>query len=456
MAVAAPGPSGPAYMCYLCTRKFADAAALATHENFSQLHRQNVDRQDDIILQHKQEILNSVQRLRQQLLEAASSTNPVTSSRARTLETQLRQQLGEFGQAQEALEYRRAVTGSDPARLARGSPLAKGGVPELRPLRHEARTGRLALEAGAACWQGGKETNEDRFLLDIELLSAEGLVVPGIVVLDGHSGSRCVEHIADRLPAVLQARLASKASLTDESLRDAVLEAFAIVDAEFLAWARQHEAMDGSTLILALVYPEPNPQPPRPPGSCRLLVANVGDSRAVLCRGSESGQENQTGTQTLSAYRLSEDHKPNRPDEQSRIQSLGGVVDHHGVWRVFCPSQVFFGGRAIPRWGLAVSRAFGDLVLKEPQQYGCSQVSPGGLVIAEPECRLMELDPSMDRFLILACDGIWDVLQDSDAVAVCASQAGVELAAHSLVRHAFAAGSGDNLTAVVLSWRTTE
>ena len=41
---------------------------------------------------------------------------------------------------------------------------------------------------------------------------------------------------------------------------------------------------------------------------------------------------------------LSQDHKPNRPDEQQRIEALGGVVDLYGVWRVFCPSQVFFGG----------------------------------------------------------------------------------------------------------------
>eukprot|EP00439_Symbiodinium_sp_Y106_P086531 s100_g33.t4 len=247
-----------------------------------------------------------------------------------------------------------------------------------------------------------------------ELLSADGLPVPGVLVLDGHSGHRCVEHLADRLPKVLQTRLANKPNLTDEHLRDAVLEACALVDEEFLCWARQHEAMDGSTLLLALVYAEQG-------GAYRLLVANVGDSRA--------------------------DHKPNRPDEQQRIEALGGVVDLYGVWRVFCPSQVFFGGRAIPRWGLAVSRAFGDLLLKEPQNYGCAQVR-GGLVIAEPELRVVELDPAVDRFLVLACDGVWD---DSDAAAVCASAAGVELASHSLVRHAFAAGSGDNLTAVGLA-----
>ena len=40
-----------------------------------------------------------------------------------------------------------------------------------------------------------------------------------------------------------------------------------------------------------------------------------------------------------------------------------------------------------------------------------TQVLPGQLVSAEPELRLVELDPSLDRFVVLACDGIWDVLQ---------------------------------------------
>ncbi|CAE7240969.1 unnamed protein product [Symbiodinium necroappetens] len=441
--LAAPTPAGqmPQYVCYLCTRKFADATALSTHEKYSQLHQQNLDRQDELIKQHKEEVMNSVHRLRQQLLEAMNSTNPVTSSRAGALESQLRQQLGEFGQAQEALEHRRAVRGADPARLARGAQ-ADVKQPQLRPLYRELKVGHLTLELGAACWQGGKETNEDRFALDLELLSADGLPVPGVLVLDGHSGHRCVEHLAERLPKVLQMRLANKPNLTDEHLRDAVLEACALVDDEFLCWARQHEAMDGSTLLLALVYAEQG-------GAYRLLVANVGDSRAVLCRAAKEPSAQQ---QPLQACRLSEDHKPNRPDEQQRIEALGGVVDLYGVWRVFCPSQVFFGGRAIPRWGLAVSRAFGDLLLKEPQKYGCEQVR-GGLVTAEPELRVVELDPAVDRFLVLACDGVWDVLQDSDAAAVCASAAGVELASHSLVRHAFAAGSGDNLTAVVMTWR---
>mmetsp|Transcript_23744 Transcript_23744/g.48137 ORF Transcript_23744/g.48137 Transcript_23744/m.48137 type:complete len:296 (+) Transcript_23744:173-1060(+) len=290
---------------------------------------------------------------------------------------------------------------------------------------------------------------EDRHVLDIELLSPDGRVVVGFCVLDGHCGSRCVDHLVERLPALLQARLAAQPSLSEEHLRRAVTEACALADGEFLTVARQQEFMDGSTMILGLLFPEEAPRGQRPAGSCRLLIANVGDSRAVLCRAGPGAQ----GQAQLSALRLSDDHKPNRPDEQRRIEARGGIVDVHGVWRVFLPAQVSFGSRVIPRWGLAVSRSFGDLLLKEPERYGCVKVAPGGLVTAEPELQVIDIEPSTDRFVVLACDGIWDVLRDEDAAAVCASQAGAELAAYSLTRHAFAAGSGDNLTALVVAWR---
>ena len=50
---------------------------------------------------------------------------------------------------------------------------------------------------------------------------------------------------------------------------------------------------------------------------------------------------------------------------------MGGSMRSHlqlALHENFCRS-----GRAIPRWGLAVSRSFGDLLLKEPQKYGCTK-----------------------------------------------------------------------------------
>ncbi|XP_066348920.1 probable protein phosphatase 2C 37 [Miscanthus floridulus] len=109
----------------------------------------------------------------------------------------------------------------------------------------------------------------------------------------------------------------------------------------------------------------------------RLIVANCGDSRAVLCRGLE-------GTPPVA---LSFDHKPNRPDEMERIQAAGGQV-------------LFINGYRV-RGILAMSRAIGDRWLR-PE------------VIAEPEITITDRTVE-DQCLILASDGMWDVIDNDIA-----------------------------------------
>merc|ERR1719436_334062 len=118
--------------------------------------------------------------------------------------------------------------------------------------------------------------------------SGEGLV--SFCVLDGHMGSKCVDHLVERLPANLQTCLSAKPSLTDENLRRAVLEACHITDQEFLARAKQLELMDGSTMILGIIFPadmaKQQSSTQHRADNYKLMIANVGDSRAVLCRAS--------------------------------------------------------------------------------------------------------------------------------------------------------------------------
>ena len=57
---------------------------------------------------------------------------------------------------------------------------------------------------------------------------------------------------------------------------------------------------------------------------------------------------------------------------------------------------------------------------------------------------------------MLACDGIWDVLNDEDAVSICAEHLTADMAAQALVRRAFELGSDDNLTVVVIAWQLDE
>jgi protein phosphatase 1B len=126
--------------------------------------------------------------------------------------------------------------------------------------------------------------------------------------------------------------------------------------------------MSGCTAICALISPT------------HLFIANCGDSRAVLFDGE-------------AAKFATEDHKPLNPKERKRIIRAGGSA-----------TQRINGT-------LAVSRALGDFEFKKDQMRGpCEQ-----LVSPEPEVTVIERH-SKDQFLVLACDGIWDVM---DNVSLC-------------------------------------
>lgn len=144
----------------------------------------------------------------------------------------------------------------------------------------------------------------------------------------------------------------------------ALQEGFKDLDHQWLELANLNGWDDGSTAITVLIVNK------------TLYVGNVGDSRAVLC--SSGGR----------AIDMSHDHKPAREDEKARIEKLGGKVIHYGTWRV--------------QGVLAVSRAFGDRRLK-------------AYVSAEPELKTRALQDG-DDFLILASDGVWDVLTSQEAV----------------------------------------
>lgn len=447
---AVPG-APPRFICFLCKRKFKSATLLTRHKQLSELHRWNLAKQDEEIQHRKEELRQGIASVRKQIQEVEhgirKQAGPVEELQGQrtSLEVKLRHTLGEYGGVQEKLEASRNQQLSD--RAAGGG---DNSAPQKITEVYETRVGKLLVSAGAASWQGNKDVQEDRYMLDIELDAPGGQRVVGFCVLDGHSGSLCCDYTVEWLPRNLQKCLSTKASLTEENLRQAVMEACITTDDEFLSKAREREVLDGSTVLLCLIFPDDNRigldgTPNR--GHCRILIANVGDSRAVLCR-SQNGK--------LSAARLSDDHKPSRPDDKKRIEANGGVVDMQGVWRVFTPGPANFGGRSV-LWGLAVSRAFGDLLMKEPQRYGCVGAT-GELVTAVPEIHTYDLHPTEDRFLILACDGVWDVLGDDDAVAVCNSveHRSADLAAHALIRRAFEIGSDDNISALVVAWQPSD
>ena len=139
----------------------------------------------------------------------------------------------------------------------------------------------------------------------------------------------------------------------------------------------------------------------------RLVISNCGDSRAVLgVRNPASGQ--------LQAQALSNDHKPDRPEERKRIVASGGrlgcrqvLVNDHGMAIPTGPCRVWYTYRG-DSMGLAMSRSLGDLIVHNVG------------VIAEPEVLEHMLDNN-DEFVILATDGVWDVIDNNQAVQLVAT-----------------------------------
>lgn len=146
-------------------------------------------------------------------------------------------------------------------------------------------------------------------------------------------------------------------------VKDAIKSGFLSMDKVMRA---DRKDMSGSTAICAFISPT------------HLFIANCGDSRAVLFDG-------------ISPKFATEDHKPFNPGERRRIIKAGGIATE----RV--------------NGSLAVSRSLGDFEFKMDKFRGsCEQ-----LISPEPEITLIPRQ-STDQFLILACDGIWDVMTNQD------------------------------------------
>ncbi|KAJ1269037.1 hypothetical protein BS78_07G179400 [Paspalum vaginatum] len=179
-------------------------------------------------------------------------------------------------------------------------------------------------------------------------------------------------------------------------LKQSYFKAFKLMDKEL----KLHPAVDcfcsGSTAVTLVKQ------------GLDLVIGNLGDSRAIM--GTRDASNN------LTAVQLTVDLKPNLPREAARIQQCKGRVfalqDEPEVARVWLPNN--------DSPGLAMARAFGDFCLKD---YG---------LISVPEISYRRLTKK-DEFIILATDGVWDVLSNKEAVDIVASAPSRATAARALV-----------------------
>ncbi|KAJ0984027.1 hypothetical protein J5N97_002383 [Dioscorea zingiberensis] len=249
-------------------------------------------------------------------------------------------------------------------------------------------------------------------------------------VFDGHGCSHVAVSCRDRMHEIVAEELEKERSAPTVATEwEGVMgRSFTRMDAEALGWRAGPQAGTcrcelrtpncdhvGSTAVVAVVTPE------------QLVVANCGDSRAVLSRGGV-------------AIPLSTDHKPDRPDEMERIEAAGGRVIYWDGARVLGV--------------LAMSRAIGDGYLKP-------------YVISEPEVTVTEREEE-DECLILGSDGLWDVVTNEMACEIarmCLRGAGegrtrgkgsdkaCSDAAILLTKLALARQTADNVSVVVVDLR---
>jgi protein phosphatase 1L len=247
--------------------------------------------------------------------------------------------------------------------------------------------------AGVYSIQGSRAHMEDTYQAAINLGGKPKHAFYG--VYDGHGGHRASDFAAEHLH-----KLFLKSDYENNPVQS-LIDAFKELDTMWLTVATQNNYDDGSTVICVLIV------------ASTLYVANVGDSRSVIARGGKG-------------YDMSVDHKPGREDEKKRIENLGGRIIYYGTWRV--------------EGVLAVTRAIGDRRLKK-------------YVSAVPEIQERKLQ-SDDEFLILATDGVWDVLSSQEAVdVIMACGDDTREMARRLTETAYKRGSMDNITSLVIDLR---
>ncbi|KAL3737014.1 hypothetical protein ACJRO7_025869 [Eucalyptus globulus] len=207
-------------------------------------------------------------------------------------------------------------------------------------------------------------------------------------------------HLGDRVPSYLKQHLFD--NILDEPSfwtdpATAIKNAYRSTD-NFILEKSMQLGPGGSTAVTAIVIDGKD-----------LWVANIGDSRAVVC---ERGSANQ----------ITVDHEPHT--ERKRIEEQGGFV-------TLLPGDV-------PRVNgqLAVARAFGDQSLKAH-------------LTSEPDIRHVPIDSTIE-FVILASDGLWKVISNQEAVDLVKPIKDPKAAAKRLTSEALARESKDDISCIVI------
>ena len=230
-----------------------------------------------------------------------------------------------------------------------------------------------------------KENNQDNYFIYKNFADHKDYIY--LSVCDGHGieGHFVSDFIKDALPYCMSENLKNTNILTEKELTHQIItETFIDVNNMLVSNENINSLFSGSTCVSVIYTPE------------RLIVPNIGDSRAVLARYDKI-------TKTYKAIDLSRDHKPTEKDESQRIYENDGRIqpftEEGGEF--VGPQRVWLKNEEVP--GLAMTRSFGD------------RVAATVGVISEPEIKEFDFDEN-DKFMIIASDGIWEFISSQECV----------------------------------------
>jgi len=285
---------------------------------------------------------------------------------------------------------------------------------------NESRIG-AGLRYGLSSMQGWRIEMEDAHSAIIGIPDQKETVC-WFAVFDGHAGSRvsahCSAHLLDCIRtnddftcSLQQEHTLSKEELTS-GIQKGILNGFLELDEKLrkIPEVASGEDKSGTTAVCSLISDK------------YVIIANCGDSRGVFCV---------SGRPALAT----QDHKPSNEYERERIQNAGGTVM---IQRV--------------NGSLAVSRALGDFEYKNVEGKGPTEQ----LVSPEPEFFIKERQPDKDEFLVLACDGVWDVMTNEDICDFISARMKIsdnlETICNEVIDTCLYKGSRDNMSIIIIAF----
>ncbi|EZG47655.1 putative protein phosphatase 2C [Gregarina niphandrodes] len=271
-------------------------------------------------------------------------------------------------------------------------------------------------------------------------------------VIDGHSGWQTSEYVAKNLAKFVDSGLRRvRGVLTADRLRDVLTDSFLSLDESLrqkvigaVELGHSLAGKPGATTACCLLNGE------------YVVMANVGDSRAYLCRAGRPVALNacHNAGDPVESARLKADH-PHDPDiircHEPAPQNTRVVRDPPPNWLLKLATVTGIHDYSQPRpptpacyvkGRLQLTRAFGDFYLKDAKfandwtrrklMVGLPHSFP--YITARPEITILKQDYAADEFIIIASDGVWDELTPEEACAIASNHNSPAAAATAIQR----------------------